>query len=156
MESRRPGLAFATRRFAIRFAVGLAVWAFLILPVLSAGPVLAAGEDPTGAWLVEDGSAVVQISECGPALCGTIIWSQKPMDARGQVLCGRPVLGDAVASGTGSWDKGWVYSPKSDSKYAVSLKLAADGTLHLHVSAGLFGRDQTWKRPTVRIAPCTP
>jgi len=130
--------------------------AWLVICAGFALPALAADDDPTGAWLVEDGSAVVQISQCGPALCGTIIWSQKPVDAHGQVLCGRAVLGDAVASGASSWDKGWVYSPKSDSKYAVSLKLAADGTLHLHVSAGLFGRDQTWKRPTVRIASCTP
>jgi uncharacterized protein (DUF2147 family) len=152
MENRKPSLALA----ASWLAIPLAICAGLILPVLGAGPVLATGDDPTGTWLVEDGSAIVQISECGPALCGTIIWSQKPKDIRGEVLCGRQVLGDAVASGAGSWDKGWIYSPKTDSKYAVSLKLAADGALDLHITAGLFGRDQIWKRPTIKIAPCAP
>jgi uncharacterized protein (DUF2147 family) len=156
MENRHPSRKLATAWFTIRFAIPLAICAGLILPVFGAGPVLAAGDDPSGAWLVEDGSAIVQISECGSALCGTIIWSQKPKDVRGEVLCGRQVLGDAIASGAGSWDKGWIYSPKTDSKYAVSLKLAADGTLDLHVTAGLFGRDQIWKRPTIKIAPCTP
>jgi uncharacterized protein (DUF2147 family) len=150
MGSRQPSRALAALRFATRFAVGFAICVALVLPVL------AAGDDPTGAWLVEDGSAVVQISECGPALCGAIIWSKKAVDARGETLCNRAVLGDAVPSGAGSWDKGWIYSPKTDSKYALSLKLAADGALQLHVTAGLFGRDQIWKRPTIRIAPCTP
>jgi uncharacterized protein (DUF2147 family) len=102
---------------------------------------------PIGLWLTEDGSAVVQMSTCGPALCGMIVWSQKPADARGHVLCGRAVLGDVVKSGADSWGKGWVYSPKTDGKYPVALTLPGDGKLRLHISAGPFGRDQIWTRP---------
>jgi uncharacterized protein (DUF2147 family) len=116
----------------------------------------AGANDPTGQWLVEDGSAIVQIAPCGPALCGTVIWSQKPSDARGQKLCNLAILGEAVSAGPAKWDKGWVYSPKANGRYPVELKLTGDGTLHLHVSAGLFGRDQVWTRPTQPVTQCVP
>lgn len=127
-----------------------------LFAVLAASPAAVAGGDPTGVWQVEDKSAIVQIEPCGPALCGTIIWSEKPTDAKGEKLCNMAVLGDAMPSGADSWDKGWVYAPKAGSKYPVSLQLAGDDTLHLHITAGLFGRDQTWTRPMVKVAPCTP
>ncbi len=124
---------------------------------LAAAPACAAdANDPTGPWLIEDGSAIVQIASCGPALCGTIVWSQKPTDARGEKLCNMAVLGEAVSSGPGSWNKGWVYSPKAGGKYPVELTLPGDGRLHLHVSAGLFGRDQVWSRPAQSVTPCQP
>ncbi len=130
--------------------------AAMLFATLAAAPAALAGSDPTGVWQVEDKSAIVQIESCGQTLCGTIIWSEKPTDAKGEKLCNMAVLGDAVPSGPDSWDKGWVYAPKAGSKYPVSLKLAGDDTLHLHITAGLFGRDQTWTRPMVKVAPCTP
>ena len=130
--------------------------AAIVFTAMSASPAARAGGDPTGVWQVEDRSAIVQIASCGPALCGTIIWSEKPTDAKGEKLCNMAVLGDAVPSGPDSWDKGWVYAPKAGSTYPVSLKLAGDDTLHLHITAGLFGRDQTWTRPMVKVAPCSP
>ena len=124
---------------------------------LAAAPAGAAGaNDPAGPWLTEDGSGIVQIASCGPALCGTIVWTQKPTDARGQKLCNMAVLGDAVSSGPASWNKGWIYSPKANGKYPVELTLPGDGKLHLHVSAGLFGRDQVWTRPSQNFTPCQP
>jgi uncharacterized protein (DUF2147 family) len=110
----------------------------------------------TGPWLTEEGSAVVKIAECGPALCGAVIWSEKPVDAKGRPLCGLAVLGAAVKTGDDSWSKGWIYSPEADGKFPVNLKLASDGRLQLHVSAGLFGKDQTWTRPLQTVTPCAP
>src|SRR6266478_8942413 len=98
--------------------------------------------EPTGPWLTEDASAVVQVAACGPALCGTIIWSQKPVDAKGRPLCGRAVIGAMMKSGADSWAKCWIYSPKMDSRFPAEFKLAGDGSLRLHISAGLFGKDQ--------------
>jgi len=115
-----------------------------------------AGSDPAGQWLVEDASAVVQIDHCGAALCGKILWSRKPVDAKGQPLCGRAVLCNALPGNAGSWDKGWVYSPKTGSQYPVTLSLSGDGSLHLHITASLFGRDQTWTRPKGAVTPCSP
>ena len=112
--------------------------------------------EPTGPWLTEDASAVVQVAACAPALCGTIIWSQKPVDAKGRPLCGRAVIGAMMKSGTDSWAKGWIYSPKMDNRFPAEFKLAGDGSLRLHISAGLFGKDQTWTRPTSLVSPCTP
>jgi Uncharacterized protein conserved in bacteria (DUF2147) len=61
-----------------------------------------------------------------------------------------------VKTGDDSWSKGWIYSPKADGKFPVSLKLASDGRLQIHVSACLFGRDQTWTRPSRAVEPCAP
>ena len=129
-----------------------------LFALLAAAPsARAAGTgDASGPWQTEDGSAVVRIAACGPALCGTIIWAEKPLDAKGQPLCGRAILGDIVETGAGSWGKGWIYSPKTGSQYPVTLTLAADGKLKLHISAGLFGKDQTWTRPSQTVAACTP
>ena len=139
----------------MRLAGGLA--ALAIVANAFASSALAAGSaDPTGLWLTEDGSAVVRIAACGPALCGTIVWSQKPADAKGRPLCGLAVLGEAVKTSGDSWGKGWIYSPKADEKFPVTLKLAGEGTLALHVAAGLFGRDQTWTRPLQAVTPCAP
>jgi uncharacterized protein (DUF2147 family) len=112
--------------------------------------------DPAGLWLVEDGSAVVKIEACGPALCGSVVWSRKPTDVKGRPLCGLAVLGAAVKTGANSWGKGWIYSPKADAKYPATLTLAADATLKIDVSAGLFGRDQTWTRPPQTVTTCAP
>ena len=130
-------------------AISLLVIAFALMEKASAAA------DATGAWLIEDGSAIVQVSACGSALCGVIVWSEKPTDARGQKVCNMAVLGDAVSSGPASWAKGWIYSPKANGKFPVDLTLPGDGKLHLHVSAGLFGRDQVWTRPQ-GFTPCTP
>jgi uncharacterized protein (DUF2147 family) len=112
--------------------------------------------NPIGPWLTEDGSAIVQVAACGPALCGRIIWSQKPVDAKGRPLCGRAILGEAMKASANSWSKGWIYSPRMDSRYPVVLTLLANGMLRVHVSAGLFGKDQAWTRPPQAVTPCTP
>ena len=136
--------------------LGTVLAAALIIVVAGAVTFAFAGDsaDPIGPWLTEDGSAVVQVAACGPALCGAIIWSQKPVDARGHPLCGRAILGELMKTGADSWGKGWIYSPKMDRKYPVELNPAANGKLQLHVSAGLFGKDQTWTRPPQAVAPC--
>lgn len=136
-----------------------AVLAPALIAFLSAGALMARASgagDPTGPWLTEDGSAVVQVAPCGGALCGTIVWSEKPVDAKGQKLCGRAILGDVVETDAGQSGKGWIYAPKTGSQYPVTMSLGANGSLKLHISAGLFGRDQTWTRPTQAVTACTP
>jgi uncharacterized protein (DUF2147 family) len=72
---------------------------------LASAAIAAGTPDPSGLWLTEDGSAVVKIAECGPALCGAVIWSEKPVDAKGRPLCALAVLGAAVKTGDDSWSK---------------------------------------------------
>jgi uncharacterized protein (DUF2147 family) len=128
-----------------------------LLPITLVTTSHAAGSsDPTGPWLTEDGSAVVHVASCAQALCATIVWSEKPVDARGEKLCGMAVLGGAVSSGPASWSNGWIYSAKANAKYRVELSLPGDSKFHLHIAAGLFGRDQVWTRPSQAFTPCTP
>src|SRR5712691_7478185 len=37
--------------------------------------------DPTGTWLIQDGTAKVRIFPCGEAICGTVVWLSQPIDA---------------------------------------------------------------------------
>jgi uncharacterized protein (DUF2147 family) len=146
----------ASGRKDSRMPAQSALLVLLPLGFLGAAPALAGRADPMGFWMTEDQSAMVDIVACGPMLCGTIAWSEKTVDAKGRPLCGRAILGELMKTGPDSWDKGWIYAPKADEKYPVALSLAPDGSLALHVSAGLLGRNQTWTRPAKAPAVCSP
>ena len=136
--------------------LAFAAAAILLSSIFPAEPSRADPPGPMGLWMTEDSSAVVRIEPCGAMLCGNILWADKPADAKGRPLCGRPILGDVVKTGPSSWGKGWVYSPKTDAKYPVTFTLTADGALALHISAGLFGRDLRWTRPGQPPTLCQP
>ena len=40
----------------------------------------ASAADPTGLWTTEKGKAMIEISDCGGALCGKIAWLAQPND----------------------------------------------------------------------------
>ena len=42
------------------------------------GPALAA--DPTGTWYTGDKDSQVRLTNCGGALCGTLVWLKEPND----------------------------------------------------------------------------
>jgi len=134
-----------------KLALATLVAAGLLVPTARAGE-----NDPMGFWLTEDSSAVVRIEPCGAMLCGEIAWSDKPADAKGRPLCSRAILGELVKTGTSTWGRGWIYSPKTDDKYPATLTLTPDGTLAIHVAAGLLGRDLQWIRPSQPPTACAP
>lgn len=46
--------------------------------------------DPSGVWLTEAGDAKVDVSKCGNALCGKIVWLKQPIDS----ATGKPQVDD--------------------------------------------------------------
>ena len=48
--------------------------------VMLSSPALA--DTPEGVWLSEDGGTKVHLANCGGKLCGTVVWLEKPIDAR--------------------------------------------------------------------------
>jgi uncharacterized protein (DUF2147 family) len=123
----------------------------------------------TGTWLDQTGRAGITIAPCGAKLCGTITWLRTPLDAQGhpkhdvhnrdaalqdRPICGLPMLGGFTADGTNAWTGGFIYDPESGKTYRSNMHLEPDGTLHVrgYVGIPLFGRSETWTRPT-RVLP---
>ena len=128
----------------------------------------AVAEEPgaVGYWITPDHGAVVQVSQCGEALCGTVVGlrtdrkaNEEPLDSqnsdpakRSRPRCGLLMMGSLKpASGsTTKWGDGWVYDPESGSTYSAQMQLDGPNTLNLrgYMGISLLGRTQTWTRET--------
>lgn len=145
----------------------------LLLAGLAAGSAAAAPSAPvTGTWLDQTGRAGITISPCGDKLCGRITWLRAPLDAQGKPkhdahntnpaerdrpICGLPMLGGFTADGDGAWTGGTIYDPQSGKTYRSNMHLKNDGTLHVrgYVGIPLFGRSETWTRPSTNLPRCS-
>jgi uncharacterized protein (DUF2147 family) len=120
---------------------------------------------PIGLWYAEGGAAQVEISECGDALCGRIVWLRSPFDETGcelrdrhnsnTSLRDRSLLGPEVLQGLKPadaegkvWSDGSLYDPSSGKTYTCSLWVQGADRLHLrgYVGLPLLGRTTTWIR----------
>lgn len=152
-------------------ALGISITTALAAAMLTAAPARAAVPDPTGWWLDESGRAGLLISACGDAFCGKIEWLKAPLKAdgtpkvddkngdpalKGRPLCGLPMIGGFTSDGPNSWGGGWIYNPEDGDTYKSNMALNPDGTLHVrgYVGIPLFGKSQTWTRPTETLTPC--
>ncbi len=129
-----------------------------------AGPARAA-DDPTGEWLVEDGSGKVRIDNCGGEMWGVVSWENKPYRDTNNpdpALRSRPTLGMPILLGLKPvvkkrWEgnveawQGHVYNAKNGKTYDVSIWLNNPNTLHIEgcVLGGIFCGGQDW----TRVAP---
>jgi uncharacterized protein (DUF2147 family) len=135
-----------------------------------------ADEPPAvGYWVTPEGGSVVQIQQCGTALCGQVVGlrtTRKPGDSpndvhnpdkskRDQPICGLLMMGSlkpAKGSAT-AWEGGWVYDPESGDTYKAEMKLDGPNKLDLrgYVGISLFGRTMSWTRETGESKNrCTP
>jgi len=131
---------------------------------LAAAPAFAA-ESPEGVWLVQDHTAKVRIGPCAARsdqLCGQIVWFHPPpgrteadtdLHNPDPKLRSRPILGLELIwnfrpAGTGRWDGGKIYDPRSGKTYNSKMQLTADGDLKVDGCVLMFCQTQTWKRPT--------
>ncbi len=139
-------------RLCIPLAAGLL---FLNTSMLSATPI-------TGHWVTHKSKAVVRISQCGPGLCGQIVWLRKGVDRKGQPVRdirnrdktrrGRQVLGlttfsGLAPSGPGRWS-GMMYNPDDGRTYNGSIVLTNNGSIRVEgcrLGGGPCGNRQ-WTR----------
>jgi uncharacterized protein (DUF2147 family) len=128
----------------------------------------AQAESPTGTWLTKDADAHVRISECGGALCGTIVWLKDPIDdATGRPMTdkhnsdparrNRPVLGIQIMygmrpNGPGKWS-GRFYNSDDGKTYDGNLVVL--GPSSVKVEGCLIGicMGETWRRVTTTARP---
>lgn len=128
----------------------------LALSVFLLATPAAAAEPIAGRWITEDGKAMVEIGNCGAALCGRIARIIRPTPGRATTdvnnpdarLRVRPILGLAILSGftaAGVEWKGSIYDPEAGKTYRSVLRRNADGTLKVKGCIAMFCQAQTWK-----------
>ena len=140
-----------------------AVALFAIGMTLSAGHSTAAqeGASPAGVWLTEKGDARVQISHCGGAICGKVVWLREPIDAatgKPQVddknpnpaLARRPMIGLPLftamqPSAPNKWS-GQIYNADDGSVYASHISLQGPDSLRVEGCLGALCGGETWSR----------
>ncbi|HEY7609173.1 MAG TPA: DUF2147 domain-containing protein [Alphaproteobacteria bacterium] len=143
------------------------VWAaagVLLCAGAAAPEAVAQGQNPVGQWMTEGGKSHVQIYQCGPHLCGRIVWLREPngkdglpkvdfrnpdQSKRSQKIVGLMMMWNfAKASDPGEWESGRIYNPEEGETYKSTLKLRPDGKLEVrgYVGISLLGKSQYWER----------
>jgi len=140
--------------------------AFAALAFLAAGAAAASADvpSPLGRWMTEGGKSHVQIYQCGPHLCGRIVWLREPNFKDGRPKTdlnnpdkaqqSRPILGlpflynFSKASEPNVWEGGRIYNPEDGDVYKATITLRPDGKLALrgYVGISLLGKSQYWER----------
>jgi uncharacterized protein (DUF2147 family) len=133
-----------------------AVLAGSIAAVLATGAAAAtAAADPSGQWLVADGSAVMKIEQCGDGYYASIDWEKMPgVDShnrdpakRGRPLTGVSILVGMQSAGPNEWE-GRVYNPKDGGMYDAHMKQTRPDAIRIEgcVLGGLICDGETWTR----------
>ncbi|MDX5594436.1 DUF2147 domain-containing protein [Pseudovibrio sp. SPO723] len=131
-------------------ALGLAVIAGLSLSAPSAF-----AADAKGTWQRSNGTARIQIADCGSALCGNLVWLKTPRKdtenpdpaLRTRNLVGSQTILGMKPSGDDTW-KGKVYNAEDGRTYSGKMKLISANELKLEgcVLGGLICKGETWSR----------
>jgi uncharacterized protein (DUF2147 family) len=117
---------------------------------------------PQGVWAI-DAEVAVQIFDCGPELCGRIVWLRDSRDFQGllssdkrnpdarlrkQLLCGLTILGGLHRVGPSRWASGWFYNPQDGQTYDVKAQIDSQDVITARIYSGipLFGRTKTLLR----------
>lgn len=132
----------------------LSIGAAAALFVLATAPALAG--DATGVWMRSSGTSKIEISKCGDALCGSVVWEKTPRKdvynpdpaRRGDPVTGRRILLGMKPTGTADQWKGSVYNAEDGKTYTGYISLEGASTLKLQgcVLGGLICKSDTWNR----------
>lgn len=118
---------------------------------LSLGTAAWAADPIVGTWqtIADDNgnSGQIQISECGNAICGTLV---KSFDSAGKVFKsenqGRKLIWDMKNEGGGKYGGGKVYSPDRDKTYNGQLVLSGNSLDVKGCVLGICRSGGKWKR----------
>jgi uncharacterized protein (DUF2147 family) len=115
--------------------------------------------NPTGYWLTANGHGVVEIAQCGDALCGRIVGIDRgsaepmPTDVHGDSQCGLTIIENEKPNADGTW-LGKVIDPRDGIAWQAKLWLDDRGDLRLRGFIGVpaLGATQVWHRFTGHLA----
>jgi uncharacterized protein (DUF2147 family) len=135
--------------FVAMLATGLVAAAAYATPAAS----------PRGDWLTADGHGVIDIAQCGDALCGRIVGIDRapaapaPTDFQGRSQCGLTIITQEKPEADGTW-LGRVTDPRDGGSYQAKLWVDNHGNLRLHAFIGIpvLGATQTWHKFTGHLA----
>ena len=82
----------------------------------------AASAEPIGLWNRDDGLGGVRIANCGPALCGHVVWLR---DQDGPAYIGEKVLFDMRQTTADTWS-GTAHNPEDGRDYAGTMTLVGN------------------------------
>ncbi|MFD1705013.1 DUF2147 domain-containing protein [Methylopila henanensis] len=131
---------------------------FAALAALLISGATPASADPAGQWTTP--KARVKISDCGGALCATVIALKEPNDEAGRPKLdrnnpdkakqGRPIVGVSILTGmkpNGDQWLGQIYNPEDGRTYKAYMK-EQGASLQVQGCAlgGLVCKTQVWKR----------
>ncbi len=102
-------------------------------------PRVVVASGPTGEWLVEDGSARIDIQHCGANLCGTVT------SAKEKARLGERILRDMKPDGANRW-KGTILDPRSGKVYQSTMTLKGNSLRVEGCIMGMLCGGETWKR----------
>jgi uncharacterized protein (DUF2147 family) len=112
-----------------------------------------------GAWSTANGHAVIEIAQCGDALCGRIVGVERgpdepiPTDVHGRSQCGLTIITNEKPETDSTW-LGKVTDPRDGGTYQAKLWLDEAGDLNLRGFIGIpqLGATQTWHRFTGHLS----
>nr|WP_181707629.1 DUF2147 domain-containing protein [Chthonobacter rhizosphaerae] len=130
--------------------------ALVVAAILVSGVAPSAAADATGVWARPNGASRIEISPCGGALCGRIVWMRSPQpDTRNPDPARRsePLVGRRIMSGLkptkkpAEW-KGEIYNAEDGRTYTGYATLVGPDSLKLEgcVLGGLICKGETWTR----------
>jgi uncharacterized protein (DUF2147 family) len=157
---------FMSARFTFAFhAVALALLAASMMLCAGGSAIAQESASPAGVWLTEKGDARVQISHCGEAICGKVVWLREPINpATGQPqvddknpnpeLRERPVIGLQLFSGMrpagiSRWS-GRIYNADDGKFYVSNLAMTGPTTLQVEGCVGALCGGETWRKVGAR------
>jgi uncharacterized protein (DUF2147 family) len=127
----------------------------LLVGLMASATWAAPNDSPSGTWLTANGHSVVEIAQCGDALCGRIVGIDRapndpmPTDVNGRPQCGLTIITNEKPDGDGTW-LGKVTDPRDGNRYQAMLWIDGEGNLRLRGFIGIpvLGATQTWHRFT--------
>ncbi len=127
---------------------------------LAAALLAGAAPAPCGQWLTQDRGGVIEITACGPALCGRIVGlmpkrdGSQPVDWQGRSDCGLQIIDHMAQTAADRW-RGSILNPEDGRRYDAELWIDPAGQLQLRgfILIPLLGSTQTWTRYNGAVGP---
>jgi uncharacterized protein (DUF2147 family) len=133
----------------------------LAIALLSVSTLAGFAIDPTGTWLTEEGKATVHVTDCGDALCATIVSLREPNDPqtgrpktdrynidaskRNRPIVGVQILMALRPQGANKWS-GQVYNPEDGKTYDATVVLENANILKVQGCVLFICQTHAWTR----------
>lgn len=135
--------------------------AILTLAAVTLAPPAAAQpqSEAHGTWLTKNRDARVRVADCGPMLCGTIVWLSEPIDREtGKPMTdklnpdparrSRPMIGVRIfgMQKAGNRWTGTIYNAEDGKTYSGSVEMIGPNRLKIEGCLGPFCDHEIWVR----------